>query len=243
MALLEMEHVHAEVDGIPILRGLNLTIEPGSVHVIMGPNGAGKSTLARVLAGHPAYEVSEGSVRFAGQDLLALEPEERSRLGLFVSFQYPPEISGVPMRQFLYEAIQSRGSIEEQEFERILQEKLRLLRMRADLLDRPLHVGFSGGEKKRSEVLQMALLEPRLAILDETDSGLDFDALRAVAEGVHALRDGSRSLLVITHYPRWLELIQPDHVHIFNQGRFLAQGDASLVKKIEEHGYDAFLNS
>ncbi len=241
MSLLEISNLHADVDGVPILRGLNLAMEPGSIHVIMGPNGAGKSTLARVLAGHPAYEVTQGSVRFLGQDLLSLEPEERSRLGLFVSFQYPPEISGVPMRSFLYEAMQARGPLSELEFARILQEKLSLLRMRPDLVERPLHIGFSGGEKKRSEILQMALLDPRLAILDETDSGLDLDALRAVAEGVNQLRDGSRALLIITHYPRWLELIRPDRVHIFSRGHFLAEGDVSLVQKIEEEGYDAFL--
>jgi len=247
--MLEIRQLHASIEGTPILKGVDLVVPAGQVHALMGPNGSGKSTLAKILAGHPAYEVTEGEVIFKGQNLLELEPEERVALGVFMSFQYPPEITGVTTRDMLYHALQAvrkhRGlePLEESAFEALLFEKMAFVKMRADLSTRYLNEGFSGGEKKRCEILQMALLEPSLAILDETDSGLDIDALRLVAEGVNTMMNGERSLLVITHYQRLLDYLRPDCVHIFEHGRVVCSGDASLAVELEKKGYDHFRSS
>jgi Fe-S cluster assembly ATP-binding protein len=240
MNILEISDLHASIEDTEILKGVNLTIRPGEIHAIMGPNGAGKSTLAKVLSGHPAYTVTQGQVLFMGQDLLALEPEERARLGLFMSFQYPPEINGVATREFLYQAMKARKDLSKEAFEPLLQEKMTAVGMPSAFAGRGLNEGFSGGEKKRSEILQMALLEPTLALLDETDSGLDIDALRVIAEGVNKIMSPSRSLLVITHYQRLLDYIRPDYVHIFSKGKFVQSGSASLALELEREGYDRY---
>ncbi|MBS0623335.1 MAG: Fe-S cluster assembly ATPase SufC [Verrucomicrobia bacterium] len=247
--MLKIRNLHASVEGTPILKGVNLTVEPGTIHAVMGPNGAGKSTLAKVLAGHPAYEVTEGEILFKEQNIVELEPEERAALGLFMSFQYPPEIAGVSTRNFLFHALNAlrsqKGleSLDELAFDELLLQKMAFVQMRTELGQRNLNEGFSGGEKKRCEILQMAMLEPSLAILDETDSGLDIDALRIVAEGVTRLMQKDRSLLIITHYQRLLDYIRPDYVHIFADGRFIHSGDASLALELEKKGYDHFRSS
>lgn len=246
-ALLEIENLHARVDGKPILKGVSLSIAPGEVHAIMGPNGSGKSTLAFVLAGHEAYEVTDGSIRFGDEDLLAMEPEERAHAGLFLAMQYPVEIPGVGNLYFLRQALnavrKARGleEISAAEFLRKAREEARRFGIGEELLKRDLNVGFSGGEKKRNEILQMALLEPRLAVLDETDSGLDIDALRVVAEGVNRMRSPERGFLVITHYQRLLEYIVPDVVHVMVDGRIRRTGGPELARELEARGYEAFV--
>ncbi|NKZ38008.1 Fe-S cluster assembly ATPase SufC [Oleiagrimonas citrea] len=241
--MLKIENLHARVEGKEILKGLSLEIGPGEVHAIMGPNGAGKSTLGNVLSGRDGYEVTEGSVTYMGQDLLALEPEERAAAGVFLAFQYPVEIPGVNNTYFLRAAYnaqrKARGEseLDSMEFLKLVREKLKVMNLSTDLLNRAVNEGFSGGEKKRNEIFQMALLEPKLAILDETDSGLDIDALKQVAEGVNAQRDPQRSFLLITHYQRLLDYIEPDFVHVLADGRIVESGDKTLAHKLEEHGY------
>ncbi|RAP57490.1 Fe-S cluster assembly ATPase SufC [Oleiagrimonas sp. MCCC 1A03011] len=241
--MLTIENLHARVEGKEILKGLSLEIGPGEVHAIMGPNGAGKSTLGNVLSGRDGYEVTEGSVTYMGQDLLALEPEERAAAGVFLAFQYPVEIPGVNNTYFLRAAYnaqrKARGEseLDSMEFLKLVREKLKVMNLSTDLLNRAVNEGFSGGEKKRNEIFQMALLEPKLAILDETDSGLDIDALKQVAEGVNAQRDPQRSFLLITHYQRLLDYIEPDFVHVLADGRIVESGDKTLAHKLEEHGY------
>ncbi len=242
-ALLTVENLHAQAGENEILKGLDLVIRPGEVHAIMGPNGSGRSTLANVLAGHPTYEVTEGSVDFDGHDLLDLDPEIRAAEGVFLAFQYPVEIPGVSTMLFLKTALNSvrkhRGEPEMDavEFIPYVKSKMRMVEMDPALASRSLNEGFSGGEKKRAEVMQMAVLEPRLAVLDETDSGLDIDALRTVANGVNALRDGKRSFLVITHYQRLLDYIVPDFVHVMSKGRIIRSGGRDLALELERLGY------
>ncbi len=243
MIMLDIQELVAVIDGRTLLKGVNLRIAPGEVHAIMGPNGAGKSTLAKVLAGHPDYETT-GKVLFNGQDILELEPEERAHLGLFMGFQYPVEIPGIANTQFLMAAYnagrKARGEtlVSEEQFESMLAKKMELLGMRSDFATRNVNEGFSGGEKKRNEILQMAILEPKLAVLDETDSGLDIDALKSVAEGVNALRRSDNALLLITHYQRLLDYIRPDFVHVLVDGRIAMSGDADLALRLEAEGYE-----
>ncbi|NII10052.1 Fe-S cluster assembly ATPase SufC [Oleiagrimonas sp. C23AA] len=241
--MLTIENLHARVEGKDILKGLSLTIGPGEVHAIMGPNGAGKSTLGNVLCGRDGYEVTEGSVLFEGKNLLELEPEERAAAGVFLAFQYPVEIPGVNNTYFLRAALnaqrKARGEAEldSMQFLKMVREKLKVMQISDDLLHRAVNEGFSGGEKKRNEIFQMALLEPKLAILDETDSGLDIDALKQVAQGVNSQRDPARSFLVITHYQRLLDYIEPDFVHVLADGRIVESGDKTLAHKLEAQGY------
>jgi len=243
MALVEIENLHISVDGKEILKGIDLTLNGGEVHAIMGPNGTGKSTLSYVLAGRDGYEVTQGSVKLDGTDLLAMEPDERARAGVFLAFQYPLEIPGVTTSNFLKTALNAKrraageDEIDAMEFLKLVRSKMKALEMADDMIKRPLNVGFSGGEKKRAEVLQMSLLEPPFAILDETDSGLDIDALKIVSDGVNALRDPSRAFLVITHYQRLLRYIVPDHVHVLFAGRIVESGDKSLADTLEAEGY------
>lgn len=242
--MLKVTDLHAEINGKEILRGLNLTIRPGEVHAIMGPNGAGKSTLSMVLAGNPAYTVTSGSVEFMGKDLLNLEPEERSHEGLFLGFQYPVEIPGVSMVNFMRAAINARRKYLGQppmsatDFLKMMREKRAVVDLDNKLASRSVNEGFSGGEKKRNEIFQMAMLEPKLSILDETDSGLDIDALRIVAEGVNKLKTGSNSTVVITHYQRLLDYIRPQFIHILYKGRIVMTGGPELALTLEERGYD-----
>ncbi len=241
--MLKIENLHVRVADKTILKGLDLSIGAGEVHAVMGPNGAGKSTLAAVLAGRDGYEVVEGSITFDGVDLLELEPEERAAAGVFLAFQYPVEIPGVNNTYFLRAALnaqrKARGEpeVDSVQFLKLVREKLKVLHLSDDLLHRGVNSGFSGGEKKRNEIFQMAVLEPRLAVLDETDSGLDIDALRQVADGVNALRSSERGFLVITHYQRLLDYIVPDHVHVLSEGRIVESGDKSLAQELEAHGY------
>ncbi|MFN3816560.1 Fe-S cluster assembly ATPase SufC [Brevundimonas sp.] len=245
--MLTISNLHVSLDDKPILNGLTLDVPAGEVHAVMGPNGAGKSTLGYALAGRPGYEAAEGSATWRGEDLLALDPAERAAKGVFLSFQYPIEIPGVPALTFVRTALnaqrRARGEAEisAPDFLKKVREASRALKMDFDMLKRPLNVGFSGGEKKRMEILQMALLEPSLLILDETDSGLDIDALRIVAEGVNALRSPERSMLVITHYQRLLDYIRPDRVHVLAAGRIVASGGPELAHELEAEGYDKFL--
>ena len=242
--LLSVRNLHARVAGQEILRGVDLEVRPGEVHAIMGPNGSGKSTLANVLAGRPEYEVTQGQVLYQGEDLLALEPEERARRGLFLAFQYPVELPGVRSWQFLKAAMDARrrhrGEEEmgAREFDQLLKEKVEMVEIGQDLVRRAVNEGFSGGEKKRNEVLQMALLEPTLALLDETDSGLDIDALRIVSNGVNQLRTPDNAMVVVTHYQRILDYIIPDRVHVLLEGRIAESGDAELARQLESRGYD-----
>lgn len=229
--MIEIKDLCASIEGKSILKGLNLVVERGSVHAIMGPNGAGKSTLAKILAGHPAYEVTRGEVWFKGQDLLEMDPEERACAGLFMSFQYPLEIAGVTNRQFLQAAMKAQGK------EGNIEEKIAALDIRAEFLDRNINEGFSGGEKKRNEILQLSLFDPDLAILDETDSGLDIDAMRIVAKGVNAMRRSNNALIIITHYQRLLDYIRPDFVHILADGKISRTGGPELALELEEKGY------
>ncbi len=242
--MLNIENLHAKVDGKPILRGVNLHVKAGEVHAIMGPNGAGKSTLSNVLAGREGYEVTQGSVSFQGQDLLAMSPEERAWAGVFLAFQYPVEIPGVNNTVLLQAALnakrkhQGQGELDAFDFLQLVKEKARLVELDESFLSRSVNEGFSGGEKKRNEIFQMAVLEPSLALLDETDSGLDIDALRVVAGGVNALRSADRAIVMVTHYQRLLDYIVPDVVHVFADGRILKSGDAALAKELEARGYD-----
>ena len=246
MPLLEIKDLHVEVDGKPILKGLTLTIAPGEVHAIMGPNGAGKSTLAYAIAGREGYEITEGDVLIDGTSVLEMEPDERAVAGLFLAFQYPVEIPGVVNTTFLKTALNAirtaRGEeeIEPIAFVKLLREKTKLLGIADDMIKRPVNVGFSGGEKKRNEILQMAVLQPRMAVLDETDSGLDIDALKVVANGVNQLRAADRSFLVITHYQRLLNYIEPDFVHVLSDGRIAKSGGKELAMQLEEQGYAEF---
>lgn len=241
--MLQIKNLHARTEDKEILRGINLTVGPGEVHAVMGPNGSGKSTLANVIAGRDTYEVTEGELRFDGEDLLELEPDERAHRGLFMAFQYPVEIPGVSNTYFLRTALnairKARGNEEMDALSFLghIREKLKLLHLDNALLTRSVNDGFSGGEKKRNEIFQMAVLEPRLCVMDETDSGLDIDALKAVAEGVNALRSPDRSFLIITHYQRLLEYIIPDHVHILLDGRIVQSGGKELALELEAKGY------
>jgi Fe-S cluster assembly ATP-binding protein len=241
--MLSVKGLKASIAGKEILKGLDLEVGSGEIHAIMGPNGSGKSTFAHVLSGREGYEVTQGTVTFDGQDLLGLEPEERAQAGLFLAFQYPVELPGVNNTYFLKAALnairKARGETELDavSFLRLMKEKLKVLHLDDSLLKRPVNFGFSGGEKKRNEIFQMALLEPRLAILDETDSGLDIDALRIVADGVNALRSPERSMIVVTHYQRLLEHIQPDRVHVLAKGRIIRSGGKELALELEEKGY------
>ncbi|MDZ8080755.1 MAG: Fe-S cluster assembly ATPase SufC [Nostoc sp. DcaGUA01] len=242
--VLSVRNLTANVDGTPILKGVNLEVRSGEIHAIMGPNGSGKSTFSKVLAGHPAYEVTGGEVIFQGQNLLELEPEERARSGVFLAFQYPLEIPGVSNLDFLRVAYNSRQKaqgleeIDAFDFDDLIEEKLDVVKMNAAFLNRSLNEGFSGGEKKRNEILQMALLEPKLAILDETDSGLDIDALRIVANGVNQLASPENSTILITHYQRLLDYIVPDFVHVMANGRILTSDGKELALELESRGYD-----
>ena len=244
--MLKIENLSAKVADKPILKGLSLTINAGEVHAIMGPNGAGKSTLGYTLGGRPGYEVTGGSVDFDGQDLLALEPHERAAAGLFLGFQYPVEIPGVSFVQFLREAANAQRKVRGQEplsggeFLKLAKEQAALLRMDMDMLKRPVNVGFSGGEKKRAEMVQMGILNPKLAILDETDSGLDIDALRICGEGINSImRRPDKAVLLITHYQRLLDYVQPDFVHVLAGGRIVKTGGPELALQLEEQGYEA----
>ena len=242
--MLKIENLHASIEGKEILKGINLEIRPGEVHAIMGPNGSGKSTLASVLAGREEYEVTEGSVTFLGEDLLELAPEERARKGVFLAFQYPVAIPGVSMTNFLKTAVnqvrESRGekALDAVSFLKEMKEKMKLVDIDQSLLSRALNEGFSGGEKKRNEIFQMAMLEPKLSILDETDSGLDIDALKIVSEGVIKLKSAENATIVVTHYQRLLNYIVPDHVHVLFHGKIVKSGDKSLALELEDKGYD-----
>lgn len=246
MSQLEIKNLHVNIEGKEILKGLDLTVEQGKVHAIMGPNGTGKSTLAYTLMGHPSYEVTDGEVVFKGQNILELEPDERSRLGIFLAFQYPVAIPGVTVANFLRTALNSRRRAENPEdkgipipeFRKMLKEKMAMLKMDPNFAGRYLNDGFSGGEKKRAEILQMATLKPEIAILDETDSGLDIDALRIVSEGVNTLLDKDLGVLVITHYQRLLNYIKPDVVHVMMSGRIVESGGPDLALHLEEKGYE-----
>jgi Fe-S cluster assembly ATP-binding protein len=247
--ILQITNLHARVvDGGPeILKGLTLTLNAGETHAIMGPNGSGKSTLSKVLSGHPNFEVTSGEVLFKGENLLDMEPDERARAGVFLAFQYPVEVPGVNNTEFLRMALNSKRrahnepELDEKEFEAFLATKLPIVEMRDDYMERAVNEGFSGGEKKRNEILQMAVLDPALAILDETDSGLDIDALRIVANGVNTLMNKDKAMIVVTHYQRLLDYITPDHVHVLADGRLIKSGDKSLALQLEERGYDWLL--
>ena len=243
MSLLEIRNLHAKIGSREILKGIDLTVNPGEVHAIMGPNGSGKSTLAQVLSGRDLYEVTEGEVLFDGKDLLELSPEDRAREGIFMAFQYPVEIPGVSNLYFLKAALNTvrkhRGmeELDAMDFLTVVKEKMALMEMDDRLMNRAVNAGFSGGEKKRNEIFQMAVLEPRLAILDETDSGLDIDALKLVANGVNALRSPARAMIVVTHYQRLLNYIVPDFVHVLAEGRIVKSGGKELALELEESGY------
>jgi Fe-S cluster assembly ATP-binding protein len=246
MALLEIRNLHVNVEGAEILKGVDLTIDTGKVHAIMGPNGGGKSTLAKALVGDEAYEITEGQVLYNGKDLLEMDPEERAREGVFLGFQYPVEIPGVSNTYFLKAAVNAmrkhrgEGEIDAMAFLELVRERAKRVKLDESLLQRPVNEGFSGGEKKRNEIFHMSVLEPNLGILDETDSGLDIDALRIVSEGVNAMRDGERSFMVITHYQRLLEHIVPDVVHVLVNGRIVKTGGKELAQELEEKGYEGF---
>jgi len=242
--LLEVKNLHAGIDGKAILKGLDLQINKGEVHAIMGPNGSGKSTLAKVVAGHPSYEVMQGEVIYEGKNLFDLEPDERAREGIFMAFQYPVEVPGVSNSQFLRLAYNEKmkhlglEELDPLEFNDYLKEKAKVVEMDSSFFKRSVNEGFSGGEKKRNEILQMAVLEPKLALLDETDSGLDIDALRIVAEGVNKLRDSEKAIILVTHYQRLLNYIEPDFVHVLANGKIVKQGGKELALELEEKGYD-----
>ena len=238
--MLKIENLHVEIDGNEIVKGLDLEVGRGEIHAIMGPNGSGKSTLANVLMGHPRYEITDGSVTFEGEDVLELEPDERAKMGMFLAFQYPSEVPGVSVANFLRTAV---NSVREEELSpmamyKLLQEKMAVMRMDPKFAERYLNEGFSGGEKKRNEILQMLMLQPKLAIMDETDSGLDIDALQVVARGVNQMRAPEFSAVVITHYQRILRYIEPDRVHVMLDGRIVTSGGKELAEELEEKGYD-----
>src|SRR5919202_3235421 len=239
-SMLKIENLHVEIDGNEIVKGLDLEGGEGEIHAIMGPNGSGKSTLANVLMGHPRYEVTGGAITYEGEDVFELEPDERAKLGIFLAFQYPSEVPGVSVANFLRTAVNSvrDEELSPMEMYKLLQEKMAVMRMDPKFAERYLNEGFSGGEKKRNEILQMLMLEPRLAILDETDSGLDIDALQVVARGVNELRGPAFSAVLITHYQRILRYIQPDHVHVMIEGRLVPSGGKELDEKLEGKGYD-----
>jgi Fe-S cluster assembly ATP-binding protein len=243
-AILKVKDLYASVDGNEILKGINLTVNEGEVHAIMGPNGSGKSTLAKVIAGHPSYEVTAGEVIFNGKNLLEMPPDERAREGVFMAFQYPIEIPGVSNAQFLRLAYNEKQKhlgeeeLDPLEFKDLLKEKAAIVEMEASFMSRSVNEGFSGGEKKRNEILQMAVLDPKLAVLDETDSGLDIDALRIVAEGVNKLHDPEKAVILVTHYQRLLNYIVPDFVHVLSGGRIVKEGGKELALELEEKGYD-----
>ncbi|AMP90671.1 Fe-S cluster assembly ATPase SufC [Legionella pneumophila] len=241
--MLKIKELNVAVNGQSILKGINLEVKPGEVHAIMGPNGSGKSTLSKVLAGHPSYEITRGEISYLGQNLLPMSPEERARAGIFMSFQYPVEIPGVTNINFLKASVnavrkgQGRNTLDAIEFLSFIREKCQLLDMDESFLYRSINEGFSGGEKKRNEILQMAALEPKLAILDETDSGLDIDALRIISQGVNAMRSPERSIILVTHYQRLLDYIEPDFIHVLASGRIITSGDKSLALELEKKGY------
>ena len=249
--MLRVNNLYAEVEGKEILKGLSLEVKAGEVHAIMGPNGSGKSSLSKVIAGYPGYEVTSGEIKFEvnfqEKNLLDMDPEERAREGVFMAFQYPVEIPGVSNFNFLHTAFneickhQGVSAMDEVSFRKLLKKKAELVEMKEDFFDRSVNSGFSGGEKKKNEILQMAVLNPRLAILDETDSGLDIDALRVVSDGVNKLRSEDNAIILITHYQRLLDYIQPDHVHVLADGKIVESGDKSLALKLEEQGYNAFI--
>ena len=240
--MLKIENLHVEIEdgGNEILKGLDLEVGKGEIHAIMGPNGSGKSTLSNVLMGHPRYEVTGGSVEFLGEDVLELEPDERARMGMFLAFQYPSEVPGVSVANFLRTAVNSvrEEELSTMEMYRLLQEKMKIMQMDPKFAERYLNEGFSGGEKKRNEILQMLMLQPKLAIMDETDSGLDIDALQVVAKGVNEMRNPEFSAVVITHYQRILRYIEPDHVHVMLDGRIVTSGGKELAEELEEKGYE-----
>jgi Fe-S cluster assembly ATP-binding protein len=249
MTMLEIRDLHAAVDGTPILKGISLTVNAGEVHAVMGPNGSGKSTLAQVLAGHPAYEITGGQILYQGEDVAEMEPEERAQKGIFLAFQYPVEIPGVSNAYFLRAAFNAKRTaqgldeVDPMEFLDVVEEKVKLVDMDPAMLHRSVNSGFSGGEKKRNEILQMAVLEPTLAILDETDSGLDIDALRIVANGVNALKRPDNASIVVTHYQRLLNYIVPDYVHVLAGGRIVKSGGKELALELEARGYDWVLEA
>ena len=238
--MLKIEDLHVEIDGQEIVKGLDLEVGKGEIHAIMGPNGSGKSTLANVLMGHPRYEVTGGSITFQGEDVFELEPDERAKLGMFLAFQYPSEVPGVSVANFLRTAVNSvrEEQLNPMEMYRLLQEKMSIMQMDPKFAERYLNEGFSGGEKKRNEILQMLMLDPRLAIMDETDSGLDIDALQVVARGVNELRGPEFSAVIITHYQRILRYIEPDHVHVMLDGRLVTSGGKELAEQLEDKGYE-----
>lgn len=244
--MFEVENLQAEIEGLAILNGLNLVVKPGEIHALMGPNGAGKSTFAKVVAGHPSYEI-EGKILFEGENILELEPEERAALGLFMSFQYPLEVAGITNAQFIQHAVNGvrkvRGEtpLNDEEFAAFIEERAKKMQMKSEFLSRDLNDGFSGGEKKRNEILQLDALNPKLAILDETDSGLDIDAMRVVADGVNQWFDESKGLIVITHYQRLLDYIPPDFVHVVLDGRIARSGGPELALELEEKGYECLI--
>jgi len=243
--LLQIENLHASANGEPILNGVTLTVDRGEIHALMGPNGSGKSTLANVLLGHPDYQVTQGRILYEGEDITEAAPDDRARRGMFLAFQYPEEIPGVSVTQFLRQALSNRTGVDYTVLELRLKvmEAMKALGMESSFADRYLNEGFSGGERKRNEILQMAVLEPALAIMDETDSGLDIDALRVVAEGVNQLVSDERGFLIITHYQRLLDYVTPHHVHVFMEGRVLVSGGPELAETLEAEGYDAFRQS
>ena len=249
MALLDIQDLRVEVAGKEILKGISLAVEAGKVHAIMGPNGSGKSTLSHVIAGRPGYDVIGGGVRYDGLDLLEMKADERARKGVFLAFQYPVEIPGVTTTTFLRHALNARRrelgepELDAMEFVKVMRRTTKALGITGDLLKRPVNVGFSGGEKKRNEILQMAILEPRLAVLDETDSGLDIDALKVVSDGINALRSADRGVLLITHYQRLLDYVVPDRVHVLAHGRIVKSGGKELALELEESGYAEFLDA
>ena len=242
--MIEIKDLHASVDGTEILKGISLSIKKGEIHAVMGPNGSGKSTLAKILSGHPAYEATSGEVLFEGKNLLDLDAEERSLAGIFMGFQYPVEVPGVNNAEFLRMAFNARRvkageeEVDPLDFDELLSEKMKMLGMENKYKERSLNDGFSGGEKKKNEILQMAILEPKLSVLDEPDSGLDIDALRIVAEGVNSLRSENNALILITHYQRLLDYIKPDFVHVLSQGKIVKSGDKALALELESQGYD-----
>ncbi|PCJ62545.1 MAG: Fe-S cluster assembly ATPase SufC [Planctomycetota bacterium] len=246
--MLVIKDLHANVDGVEVLKGINLNIKKGEVHAIMGPNGSGKSTLSKVVSGHPDYEVTQGSVVYKDEDILSFDPSDRALKGIFMGFQYPVEIPGVNNEEFLKMALnakrlyQGKDEISPEDFNKLLEEKLDLIKAGGKFKNRYLNVGLSGGEKKKNEILQLAILEPDLAILDETDSGLDIDALKVVANGIKEVISKDQSLILITHYQRLLDYIQPDYVHVLSDGKIIKSGDKTLAMKLEEQGYDWLVN-